>query len=109
MKSWSSWTTRSSSSRASAGSFRKVRRHRMLHVAAQYQPIFRRIGLDADLIFSHPLIKPWRTLDDRENCTLDATRDDGSPIRLHIKRYQPVRRRTTPADDEVEGFRLLEA
>src|SRR5947207_216052 len=80
-----------------------------LHVASQYQSIFRRIGLDGELIFSHPLIKPWRTLADRENCTLDTTRDDGRPIRLHIKRYQPARRRTTPADDEVEGFRLLEA
>src|SRR5438046_9914048 len=80
-----------------------------LHVASQYQSIFRRIGLDGELIFSHPLIKPWRTLADRENCTLDTTRDDGRPIRLHIKRYQRLRRRTTPADDEVAGFRLLEA
>jgi lipopolysaccharide kinase (Kdo/WaaP) family protein len=80
-----------------------------LHVASQYQSIFRRLGLDGELIFSHPLIKPWRTLEDRENCTLDTTRHDGRPIRLHIKRYQPVRRRATPADYEVAGFQLLQA
>jgi hypothetical protein len=83
----------------------------VFHIGSRYQPILRRIGLDAELIFSHPQIKPWRTLKDRENCTLDATLDDGSPIRLHIKRYQPPQRygAGTLAEQEVAGFRLLEA
>src|SRR5438067_630189 len=81
----------------------------MLHVAAQYQPIFRRVGLDEESIFTHQQIRPWRVLDDRENCTLDTTRDDGSAIRLHVKRYAPTRRQSTPAEDEVAGLRLLES
>jgi len=79
------------------------------HIGARYQPVLRRVGLDAELIFSHPEIRPWRTLADRENCTLDATLDDGSPIRLHVKRYPPVRRAISPAEVEVAGFNLLES
>jgi hypothetical protein len=74
-----------------------------LHVAAQWQPVFRQIGLDADAIFSHPDIKSWRTLNDRENCTLDATLANGERLRLHIKRYSGTR----AADDEVNGHRAL--
>src|SRR5437870_2143752 len=79
----------------------------ILHTAPQYQPIFRRVGIDAEMIFTHPQIKTWRKLDDRENCTLDTTRDDGSPIRLHIKRYAAARGVTTPADREIAAFKLL--
>jgi heptose I phosphotransferase len=51
-----------------------------------YQPLMRQLGIDAEAVFSHPLIVPWRTLADRENCTLDAQLD-GRRLRLHIKRY----------------------
>src|SRR5207248_1593154 len=50
----------------------------------------------------------WRKLPDRENCTLDATLN-GRPVRLHIKRWQPARGFTLPADDEVRGLRALQA
>lgn len=58
-----------------------------LHVAPEWQPIFREIGLDAEAIFTHPAIKPWRSLRDRENCILDATLVDGRHVRLHVKRF----------------------
>lgn len=68
-----------------------------------FQTLVREIGLDAEAVFSDPRIKPWRVLSDRENCTLDETRPDGSAIRLHIKRYP----RPEPAATEVAGYRLL--
>jgi hypothetical protein len=79
----------------------------VLHVAKEYQPIFRELAIDAEVVFDHPLIKPWRKLDDRENCTLDTTLRDGRHVRWHIKRYQPQRGITTPADDEIRGHRGL--
>jgi hypothetical protein len=75
----------------------------VFYVDPQYQPLIREIGLDADAVFTDPRIKPWRVLSDRENCTLDETRPDGSSIRLHIKRYP----RPEPAETEVAGYRLL--
>jgi len=80
----------------------------ILRVAPQFQPVFRELGLDAETIFKHTDIRPWRTLADRENCTLDATLADGQSIRWHVKRYAAVRfGLDTAADDEVDGFRAL--
>src|SRR4051794_39117543 len=75
----------------------------LIYVSPQYQPIFREVGLDAEAIFTHDDIKPWRVLNDRENCTLDAKLHDGRPARFHIKRN------LSPAvmEREVEGFKLL--
>jgi hypothetical protein len=81
-----------------------------MRIAPQYQPVCREIGLDGDAIFTHELIRPWRTLPgDRENCTLDATLRSGQSIRWHIKRYQPQLKLTTRAEDEVKGYRALNA
>jgi hypothetical protein len=82
--------------------------HNTFRAAPRYQPILREIGLDAQAIFTHPDIKVWRRIPERENCTLDADLDDGRHIRLHIKRYRPERGFTTPADDESLGIRALE-
>lgn len=79
----------------------------VLHVLSDTQPIFRELGIDAEAIFSHPLIKPWRILPERENCTLDATLEDGRTLRWHIKRFQPVSGPETPAAEEVRGHELL--
>jgi hypothetical protein len=80
----------------------------ILRVAPQFQPVFREVGLDAEGVFTHDDIKPWRILADRENCTLDATLADGESIRWHIKRYPAVRfGLDTPADEEVDGYRAL--
>lgn len=78
------------------------------NLAPAYQPLARRIGLDAAAIFEHPQIRVWRTLPERENATLDAALDDGRTLRLHVKRYAPTRAPTTPADAEVAGIRLLQ-
>src|SRR4051812_27846726 len=74
-----------------------------MHVDPASQPIFRELGIDADAVFDHPLIKPWRTLPDRENCLLDAELVDGRRVRWHVKRYKT----TTPAQREIDGLKLL--
>jgi hypothetical protein len=79
-----------------------------MRVASEYQSIFRELGIDAEAVFAHELIKPWRRLDDRENCTLETTLRDGRTIRWHIKRYPPAGG-TTPADAEAAGHRALQA
>ncbi|MEO6436828.1 MAG: lipopolysaccharide kinase InaA family protein [Tepidisphaeraceae bacterium] len=76
----------------------------VFHVLPQYHPLMRSVGLDAEAVFTHPDIVAWRTLPDRENCTLDAQRD-GKPVRLHIKRYPAP---TSMADDEVKAIKRLQ-
>lgn len=77
-------------------------------LAPQHQPHVRLIGLDVDNVFTHPAIKPWRTIADRQNCTLDFSDEDGRPRRWHVKRYTPVRGRSpTPAEQEAAGIELL--
>lgn len=75
--------------------------------APQYQPILRELGIDARVIFNHPEIKVWRSLPERENCTLDADLRDGSHVRFHIKRYSRAEGKN-PADLEALGIRFLE-
>jgi hypothetical protein len=76
--------------------------------AEQYQPILRELGIDGRAIFTRPDIKVWRSLPERENCTLDADLADGSHVRFHIKRYQRVADGKCPADLESLGIRFLE-
>jgi len=81
------------------------------HVDPAYQPAMREIGLDADAVFTHPDIKVWRSITERENCTLDATLTDGTRVRWHVKRFRATAggaNGTSPALQEVEGVRLLE-
>lgn len=78
-----------------------------LHVSPEWQPVMRELGLDAETVFTHASIRPWRKLMDRENCTLDANLADGRRLRLHIKRYARTSRKTTPAEDEFAGHQLL--
>ena len=79
----------------------------LMHVAPQFQPIFRELGIDADAVFDHPQIRAWRTLDDRENCTLGRDACGRSIDSLACEAYPAMR--GSPADDEVRGLRLLEA
>ncbi len=58
-------------------------------------------------LFSHPDIRVWRKLPDRENCTLDTTGPDGQHIRLHVKRYLPGKPPPTAAEDEFAGHQQL--
>jgi hypothetical protein len=78
------------------------------HVRSEHQPLVREVGLDAEAIFARDDIKPWRTLADRENCILDAAHDDGTTVRLHVKRF-PASANGAPARDEVSGIELLQS
>lgn len=74
---------------------------------AAYAPILRELGLvDAESIFEHPDIKPWRDLPDRQNCTLDATLADGRTIRFHVKRWKKGKGYKGPFEEE-RGIKLL--
>lgn len=74
-----------------------------------WQPILADIGLgNSDAVFTHPDIRVWRKLPDRENGIFDAMLHDGRAIRLHVKRYASVRARRTPGEAETEGVFLLE-
>jgi hypothetical protein len=77
-------------------------------VADEYQALLRHLGLDAEAVFRHPGIQVWRRLPDRENGFLDATRPDGTPVKLHIKRYAAIRYGHNPADTEARGIRALQ-
>ena len=83
--------------------------HFYYKIFGEYGALFDELGLtDSRAIFEDPRVRVWRTLDDRENATLDATLAGGGAIRLHVKRYgpqgKPGRR---PADDEMRGAQLL--
>ncbi len=67
-----------------------------------YAALIREIGLTD--VRADPRIRVWRTLPDRENATLDHVRPDGTPVRLHVKRY-PTGNATAAA--EVAGHALL--
>jgi hypothetical protein len=77
-------------------------------VVPKYQPVFARLGLTAESLFVDPRIRVWRSIPERENCTLDIEFGDGKTTRLHVKRYQPVSGFQTPADEESRGIRALE-
>src|SRR5690242_14724731 len=76
---------------------------RVFLASGEYQPLLRMIGLDEETVFTHPDIKPWRVLDDRENCLLDVE-VGGQHVKWHVKRY-----RDNAAEPEVHGIELLHA
>jgi hypothetical protein len=82
--------------------------HHRFEVSAEYQPVVRELGLDAETIFTHPDIKVWRSIKERENCTLDADLAGGRHMRWHIKRFRPVVAAVSPADVEARGIRALQ-
>jgi len=81
----------------------------ILNIDPEWKSVLEPIGFDLDLVFDSHRVKPWRTLGDRENCTLDIPRDGGSVTRLHVKRFPPRASLPTDADCEVQGYRLLAA
>jgi hypothetical protein len=84
--------------------------HRSIfHVPRERQPLMRRLGLtQLDQVFTDTRIVPWRSIAERENCTLDATLEDGRAVRLHVKRCKPVRAPKSPAEQEADGIAALE-
>ncbi len=78
-----------------------------MQIAPQFADVFRELGIDGDAIFEHPAIQTWRSLPDRQNCTLDAVLREGRRVRFHIKRYTARPRGRDLAGAEVAGLRLL--
>jgi Lipopolysaccharide kinase (Kdo/WaaP) family len=74
----------------------------VIFIAEPYRQVFREIGFGEEKVFTDPAIKPWRRLEDRENCTWDITAP-AALMRLHVKRFPSKR----PAEDEAAGYDLL--
>jgi heptose I phosphotransferase len=70
-----------------------------LQVVPEYQGLLREMGLDARSVFTHPKIKVWRSIAERENCVLDVPGG-----RLHIKRYRSA---GGSAAQEIKGIYAL--
>ena len=77
----------------------------MILVAEPYRESFRRMGFGCGDDLYDAAVKPWRVLEDRQNCTWDIPMD-GRIARLHVKRFPPMRGKS-PAELEAEGYRLL--
>jgi hypothetical protein len=77
------------------------------HLAARYQPLARRAGIDARAVFDHPDIRIWRKLADRENGYLDLDDEDGAKHRWHIKRFPAAAERPLPADQQAAAHQLI--
>jgi Lipopolysaccharide kinase (Kdo/WaaP) family len=77
----------------------------VIFIAEPYRESFRQIGFAAQTIFSDAAVKPWRVLEDRQNCTWDIP-ISGRNVRLHVKRF-PRMRGKSPAELEAEGYQLL--
>jgi hypothetical protein len=77
----------------------------VIFIAEPYRESFRQIGFSAQTIFSDAAVKPWRVLEDRQNCTWEIPMS-GRNVRLHVKRF-PRMRGKSPAELEAEGYRLL--
>ena len=73
----------------------------------EFEPVLKRLGLvDAGSVFSDPRIRAWRSITERENCTLDFE-DEGRKRRFHVKRFVANGSGVSPAEAEVAGIRLL--
>jgi hypothetical protein len=77
----------------------------VIFIAETYRERFRQMGFAGEMIFGDPAIKPWRVLEDRENCTWDISLN-GWTARLHVKRF-PRMGGDSPAELEARGYRLL--
>ncbi len=78
------------------------------YVSPPFRQLIGTLGLTPQNVFTDPRIIVWRSITERENCTLDIESADGTSIRLHIKRYQPAHGFGSPADEEARGIRALE-
>jgi tRNA A-37 threonylcarbamoyl transferase component Bud32 len=77
-------------------------------VPVAYRQLMNDAGLsEAEQIWSDPRIVAWRSLPDRQNCTMDVRTQDEKPTRLHIKRYRRLKARSE-VKQEAEGIELLQ-
>jgi hypothetical protein len=77
-----------------------------IQIQSSYEPLLRPLGPDAAWVFSSERVVPWRTLGDRENCTLDIAWPDGRAVRLHVKRYPSAA--ALAAENEAKALVELE-
>jgi hypothetical protein len=80
-----------------------------LKIAPRYRPTFAALDLTAKTIFTDPRIVVWRSITERQNCTLDLPQPTGQPLRLHVKRFEATRASISPAEAEARGIAALEA
>jgi hypothetical protein len=84
-------------------SLHSVPRTEVIHVEPQFAALLAQIGFGPEWIFNSVSVVPWRTLADRENCTIDTTPPappgaDGRRLRLHVKRYPAKFGKTAQAE-----------
>jgi heptose I phosphotransferase len=79
-----------------------------LIITPRYQPLFAALGLTAQTLFTDPRIIVWRSITERQNCTLDLPTPTGQITRLHVKRFEPARGPISPAQAEARGIQALE-
>jgi hypothetical protein len=75
----------------------------MIHINPTFRDVLNSTGFTPELIFTHPDIKPWRKLNDRENCLWDIT----SNVRFHVKRFPASEAKQNAAQNEARGLELL--
>jgi heptose I phosphotransferase len=79
-----------------------------LTITPRYRPLFESAGLTAQSLFNDPRVVAWRSITERQNCTLDLPQGAGQTVRLHVKRFEPVRAAVSPAEEEARGIAALE-
>jgi hypothetical protein len=78
-----------------------------LRITPGWENVLRRAGIaSAADVWSAESIRVWRAIRERDNAVIDARHDDGSPVRLHLKRDRLPGQRVG-ADREADGLRVL--
>ena len=71
--------------------------------------MFRALGLTPSGVFEDARIVVWRSVTERQNCTLDVPGEGGRSTRWHVKRYWATSGPVSPAEEEARGIHALEA
>jgi hypothetical protein len=79
-----------------------------IEIIPRFRATFESLGLTAQSLFTDPRVVVWRSITERQNCTLDLAMEDGARVRLHVKRFEAVRGSVSPAEAEALGIRALE-
>jgi hypothetical protein len=75
-----------------------------IFVSPEFEELLRHNQFSSIWVFESPLVKVWRKLDDRENCTVELTDGKGLSKKFHLKRYP----HGNDAVKEAKGIELLE-
>jgi hypothetical protein len=81
----------------------------VFHVEPAFADLLRAAGIaDAQSAFTHPSIRVWRSIRERENATLDLAFPNRQPVRIHIKRDKSAQRKS-PSHAEAQKLLALRA